>query len=70
VNRSRAVEVASTLEEGGVVAVGCPFCLTMLKDGIAEGGHEDRIRVLDVAEIVAAGLGAATDAGARPRDAS
>jgi Fe-S oxidoreductase/nitrate reductase gamma subunit len=71
VNRSRADEVASTLgEEGGVVAVGCPFCLTMLKDGIAEGGHEDRIRVLDVAEIVAAGLGAATDAGARPRDAS
>jgi heterodisulfide reductase subunit D len=35
------------------VAVGCPFCLTMLNDGIAETGREGRLRVLDVAEIVA-----------------
>jgi Fe-S oxidoreductase/predicted porin len=55
VNRSRAEEVAATLgPSGGAVATGCPFCLTMLKDGLAEIGHEDRIRVLDVAELVAA----------------
>jgi Fe-S oxidoreductase len=39
-----------------VVAVGCPFCLTMLKDGVAELGKEEKMRVVDVAEIVADGL--------------
>jgi Fe-S oxidoreductase len=57
VNRNRAEEVAATLgPAGGAVATGCPFCLTMLKDGLAEIGREDRIRVLDVAELVAARL--------------
>ena len=55
VNQHRVDEAASVLgEAGGIVAVGCPFCLTMLKDGIAETGREDRVQVLDVAEIVAA----------------
>ena len=55
VNQHRVAEAAATLGDGGgVVAVGCPFCLTMLKDGIAETGREGRLRVLDVAEIVAA----------------
>ncbi len=54
VNQRRVAEAAETLGEGGgVVAVGCPFCLTMLGDGIAETGREERLRVLDVAEIVA-----------------
>ena len=54
VNQNRVDEVAATLgPEGGTVAVGCPFCLTMLKDGIAETGREEQIRVLDVAELVA-----------------
>ena len=54
VNQNRVDEVAATLgPQGGTVAVGCPFCLTMLKDGIAETGREDQIRVLDVAELVA-----------------
>jgi Fe-S oxidoreductase len=57
VNRNRVDEAAATLgEAGGVVAVGCPFCLTMLKDGAAETGREETVRVLDVAEIVASGL--------------
>jgi Fe-S oxidoreductase len=57
VNRNRIDEAAATLgDAGGVVAVGCPFCLTMLKDAAAETGRDDRIRVLDVAEIVAVGL--------------
>jgi Fe-S oxidoreductase len=58
VNQNRIAEAAETLGAGGgVVAVGCPFCLTMLKDGAAETGREESLRVLDVAEIVAAGLG-------------
>jgi Fe-S oxidoreductase len=57
VNRNRAEEAAATLgEKGGVVATGCPFCLTMMKDGIADTGKEESLRVMDVAEIVAAGL--------------
>ncbi len=57
VNRNRADEAAATLgPQGGVIATACPFCLTMMKDGIADAGREDAIRVLDVAEIVAAGL--------------
>jgi Fe-S oxidoreductase/nitrate reductase gamma subunit len=60
VNRNRADEAAATLgAAGGVVATACPFCLTMLKDGIADAGQEERLRVMDVAEIVAAGLPAA-----------
>ncbi|HET7826939.1 MAG TPA: heterodisulfide reductase-related iron-sulfur binding cluster [Anaeromyxobacter sp.] len=64
VNRARADEAAATLgPKGGVVATGCPFCLTMMKDGIADAGKEESLRVLDVAEIVAAGLQARASGG-------
>jgi Fe-S oxidoreductase len=57
INQNRVEEASRTLgEEGGVVAVGCPFCLTMLKDGVAELGKEEKLRVVDLAEIVADGL--------------
>jgi Fe-S oxidoreductase len=58
VNQNRVDEAAATLgAKGGVVAVGCPFCMTMLRDGVNETGREETLRVLDVAEIVASGLG-------------
>ncbi len=64
VNRARVDEAAATLgDAGGVVATACPFCLTMMNDGIAETGREDRVRALDVAEIVAAAL---ADRGVSP----
>ncbi len=54
INQNRVAEAAETLgEKGGVVATACPFCLTMLKDGVNELGHEERLRVMDVAELVA-----------------
>ncbi|HET9598418.1 MAG TPA: (Fe-S)-binding protein [Anaeromyxobacteraceae bacterium] len=57
VNQNRVSEAAATLGQGGgVVAVGCPFCMTMLRDGVNELGQEEKVRVLDVAEIVASGL--------------
>jgi len=60
INQDRVAEAARTLgEAGGVVATGCPFCLTMVRDGVNELGHEERLKVLDVAEIVAEGLPAA-----------
>jgi Fe-S oxidoreductase len=36
----------------GTVAVACPFCMTMVKDGINETGRPD-LKVKDVAELVA-----------------
>lgn len=57
VNQERVREAARTLgPRGGVVATACPFCLTMVKDGIAELGHEERLKAMDVAELVALGL--------------
>jgi Fe-S oxidoreductase len=57
VNQDRVNEASATLGDGGgVIATGCPFCLTMMKDGINETGREGSLKVLDVAEIVALGL--------------
>ena len=35
------------------VAVGCPFCLTMIEDGMKELEKEETIKTMDIAEIVA-----------------
>ncbi len=57
VNQNRIAEAAETLgAQGGIVAAACPFCITMLRDGAAETGRDEQIRVLDVAEIVELGL--------------
>ncbi len=54
VNQNRVDEAAATLgEKGGVVATACPFCLTMIKDGVNETGREGTIVTKDIAEIVA-----------------
>lgn len=39
-----------------VIAAGCPFCQTMLIDGVKEKNMSDKVEVLDVAEIVARSL--------------
>jgi len=31
----------------------CPFCLTMLEDGVKTGGHEGKVETIDLAELVA-----------------
>lgn len=36
-----------------VVAAGCPFCMTMLSDGVKHSEKEGEIQVLDIAEITA-----------------
>ncbi len=51
VNQNRIQEAAGTGAK--VVATACPFCTTMLKDGAAETGLEEKIVVRDIAEIVA-----------------
>ena len=54
VNVNRAKEVV----EAGVdaVAVGCPFCKTMLTDGVKHFDKDEEIAVMDIAEVVAAAL--------------
>ena len=51
VNENRANEVV----EAGVdaVAVACPFCNIMMTDGMKQKNLEDKIEVIDIAELVA-----------------
>jgi len=37
----------------GTIAVACPFCMTMVKDGINDTGREETMRVKDISELVA-----------------
>ena len=36
-----------------VIATGCPFCNTMMTDGIKNAEKEETIKVLDIAELIA-----------------
>jgi Fe-S oxidoreductase/nitrate reductase gamma subunit len=42
------------------LAAACPFCMTMFEDGIKGVGAQDRLKVLDIAELVAQSLDADT----------
>ncbi|NDC43204.1 MAG: (Fe-S)-binding protein, partial [Chitinophagia bacterium] len=45
------------LETGAtVIAANCPFCTTMLTDGIKNKEKEDSVKVMDIAEMVAQSL--------------
>jgi Fe-S oxidoreductase len=42
------------LETGAqLISVACPFCMTMLDDGVKDKGKEETVHVKDIAEIVA-----------------
>lgn len=51
VNWNRASEALET--GANVVAANCPFCTTMLLDGVKKNEKEDDVMVLDIAEMVA-----------------
>ena len=36
-----------------VIAVGCPFCMTMMTDGVKNFEKEQQVKVLDIAELIA-----------------
>ena len=36
-----------------IIATGCPFCNTMLTDGIKNKDKEAEVEVLDIAELIA-----------------
>jgi Fe-S oxidoreductase len=39
-----------------VIAAACPFCNTMMTDGVKNSNKEDEVQVLDIAELVAASM--------------
>ena len=54
VNVERTDEAIST--GASIIASACPFCNTMLTDGVKNREKEDSIEVLDIAELVAASM--------------
>jgi Fe-S oxidoreductase len=54
INQERIHEALDT--QSTIVAAACPFCNTMLTDGVKSQEKEDSVKVLDVAELVAASM--------------
>jgi heterodisulfide reductase subunit D len=52
INIERTEEALSTGAE--VIAAACPFCMTMLSDGVKNKEKESQVRVLDLAELILA----------------
>lgn len=73
--RINAERTRQALETGAdAVATACPFCLVMLRDGVADaagGGDRGReVETLDIAELLAAALAPAPGAGISQEDAT
>lgn len=54
INVERSREAIETGAQ--VIAAACPFCNTMMTDGVKLAEREDAVQVLDIAELVAASL--------------
>jgi Fe-S oxidoreductase len=50
VNTERAEEALE--HNPDIIAVGCPFCNTMMTDGVKHFNKEDKTKVLDIAEMI------------------
>jgi Fe-S oxidoreductase len=51
VNIERTEEALETKSD--IIAAGCPFCKTMLTDGIKNKEKEGDVKVMDIAELIA-----------------
>jgi len=51
INVERAEEIVD--QNVANVAVSCPFCLTMIEDGMKELDKDEQIKTQDIAELVA-----------------
>jgi Fe-S oxidoreductase len=54
VNFERSGEALAT--GAGIIAAACPFCNTMLTDGVKHEEKEDSVKVMDIAELIAASI--------------
>ena len=50
INVERTQEAIGT--GAGIISANCPFCTTMLRDGVKHENKEDSVEVLDLAELV------------------
>lgn len=54
INFERTNEAIGT--GSNIIAAACPFCNTMLTDGVKAAEKEDAVKVMDIAELIAASL--------------
>ena len=54
VNEERSAEAIETGAD--TVATACPFCMTMMTDGVKAKGASENVAVKDIAEVVAESL--------------
>ncbi|MFN8252816.1 MAG: (Fe-S)-binding protein [Ferruginibacter sp.] len=54
INLERTTEALAT--GASVIAAACPFCNTMMTDGVKTNEKEEEVQVLDIAELVAASM--------------
>lgn len=54
INLERTREALATGAE--VIAAACPFCNTMMTDGVKNAEKEDAVKVLDIAELIEASM--------------
>jgi Fe-S oxidoreductase len=53
-NRVNFERTREALDTGAnLIASACPFCNTMLSDGVKHEEKEDQVKVLDIAEMIA-----------------
>lgn len=51
INQERTNDMLAS--KANIVAAACPFCMTMLTDGIKEKEKQEEVQVLDIAELIA-----------------
>jgi Fe-S oxidoreductase len=56
--RLAEIRVKDAVELGAEILVtSCPFCVLTLEDAVKTSGHEEKIHVMDVAELLAEAIG-------------
>jgi Fe-S oxidoreductase len=50
INVARTEQALET--KAGIVAASCPFCMTMMTDGVKSKQMQDKVRVMDIAELL------------------
>ena len=54
ISTERTKEAIET--SASIIASNCPFCMTMLSDGVKSNEKEDQVKVLDIAEMIASSM--------------
>ncbi|NBU20785.1 (Fe-S)-binding protein, partial [bacterium] len=50
INITRTEQALET--RAGIVASSCPFCITMLADGVKSKEMQDKVKIMDIAELM------------------